>query len=115
MDNFEALRAAAPVYYTDNALYARYTAERSGLVFRDHDQGSGLIFSVSNGQKTIFFGGGKCPAYPQNDSTNAYLATDKYFANRILSEFHIPNLGGEYFFLHERFKLFRKPGHEVSD
>lgn len=115
MDNLTTLRAAAPAYYPDNALYARYTAERNNLLFQDHDEGTGFVYSISSREKSIFFGGGKCPAYPQNNSTNAYLATDKYFANRILSKSGIPNLGGQYFFLHDRFKLLRKPGLEISD
>ena len=115
MDRLKAIRSNSPVYYPDSAIYAKFTAERCNLTFRDHDEGTGLIFSVSNATRTAFFGGGKCPSYPQNNSTSAYLATDKYFANRILDEFQIPNLGGEYFFLHDRFKSFRKSGHERID
>ena len=115
MDRLKALRSGRPASYPDNAIYAQFAAERCNLTFRDHDGGTGLVFSVSNATRTAFFGAGKCPAYPQNDSTSAYLATDKYFANRILSELQIPNLGGEYFFLHDRFRSLRMPGHERLD
>jgi D-alanine-D-alanine ligase-like ATP-grasp enzyme len=43
------------------------------------------------------------------------LASDKYFTSRILHEAGVPALGGEYFFLHARFRAHRPVGHERSD
>src|SRR5436309_3497622 len=51
----------------------------------------------------------------QNNATAATLASDKYFTNRILEDAGVATLGGEYFFLHERRRSHRAPGHERED
>ena len=93
-------------------MYAEYACAEFGLAFRDIDGGTGLVFSVSSAAKCIHFGAGRCSWYPQNNATASSLATDKYFANRILERAGVPTLGGEYFFLHERHRALRAAGHE---
>jgi hypothetical protein len=60
-------------------------------------------------------GAGRCSWYPQNNATASTLASDKYFTSRILHEAGVPALGGEYFFLHARYRAHRPAGHERSD
>jgi glutathione synthase/RimK-type ligase-like ATP-grasp enzyme len=115
MVTIASLRSGRPDFYPDQALYAEYAARHFGLDFDVHDEGAGFVFSVHSKARHFYFGGGKCPVYPQNDSTSSFLATDKYFANLILSTRAIPNTGGNYFFLNDRFRKFRSPGHEASD
>jgi glutathione synthase/RimK-type ligase-like ATP-grasp enzyme len=115
MVTIASLRSGRPGFYPDQALYAEYAARHFGLDFEVHDEGTGFVFSVRSKTRRFYFGGGKCPAYPQNDSTSSFLATDKYFANVILSTHSIPNTGGDYFFLNDRFSKFRSPGHEARD
>jgi glutathione synthase/RimK-type ligase-like ATP-grasp enzyme len=114
MDTIAALRTSRPAFYPDQALYAEFAARHLGLGFELHDD-TGLVFSVVSKIRRFHFAGGKCPACPQNDSTSAYLATDKYFASVILGAASIPNTGGNYFFLNQRFSRLRSPGHDVSD
>ena len=114
MTTIASLRSSRPSFYPDQALYAEFAARHFGLGFELHDD-AGLVFSVVSKTRRFQFGGGKCPACPQNDSTSAYLATDKYFASVILSAALIPNTGGNYFFLNERFSRLRSPGHDVVD
>ena len=84
-------------------LFAISTAERAW-------------FSASLRQtKRIHFGAGRCSWYPQNNATASTLASDKYFTNRILEAAGVPTLGGEYFFLHERYRAHRPAGHERDD
>ncbi len=109
-----SLRVSRAPFYPDQALYAEFAARHFRLGFELHDD-TGLVFSVVSKTGRFHFGGGKCPAFPQNDSTSAYLATDKYFASAILSAALIPNIGGNYFFLNERFSKLRSPGHNVRD
>jgi glutathione synthase/RimK-type ligase-like ATP-grasp enzyme len=114
MSTIVSLRASRPAFYPDQALYAEFAARHFGLGFELHDD-TGLVFSVTSKTRRFHFGGGKCPACPQNDATSAYLATDKYFASVILSAASIPNTGGNYFFLNDRFSRLRSPGHDVAD
>lgn len=114
MTTIASLRASRPVFYPDQALYAEFAARHFGLGFELHDD-TGLVFTVLSKTRRFCFGGGKCPAYPQNDSTSAYLATDKYFTSVVLDAASIPNAGGNYFFLNERFGKLRSPGHDASD
>ncbi|MEA2884375.1 MAG: hypothetical protein QOH32_3631 [Bradyrhizobium sp.] len=114
MNSIVSLRASKPAFYPDQALYAEFAARHFGLGFELHDH-TGLVFSVISKTRRFHFGGGKCPAYPQNDSTSAYLAADKYFASVVLSAASIPNAGGNYFFLSERFRKLRSPGHDAGD
>ncbi|HYI29477.1 MAG TPA: hypothetical protein VD863_16675, partial [Bradyrhizobium sp.] len=53
---------------------------------RDLDGGSGLIFSVASRDRLLHFGAGRCSWYPQNNATASTLASDKYFAGRILAQ-----------------------------
>jgi hypothetical protein len=64
---------------------------------------------------SVHFGAGRCSWYPQNNATAATLASDKYFTNRVLEHAGVATLGGEYFFLHERRRSHRAPGHERED
>jgi hypothetical protein len=114
MNTIASLRASRPAFYPDQALYAEYAARHFGLGFELHDD-TGVAFSLISKTRRFHFGGGRCPAYPQNDSTSAYLAADKYFASVILSAASIPNAGGNYFFLNERFSRLRGPGHDAGD
>jgi hypothetical protein len=108
-------RKGKPGFYPDQAVYAECACAEFGLAFRDLDGGSGLLFSVASRDRQLHFGAGRCSWYPQNSATAATLASDKYFASRILREAGVPALGGEYFFLHDRHRAHRPTGHERSD
>lgn len=114
MNTIASLRASRPAFYPDQAVYAEFAARHFGLDFEPHDD-NGLVFTVLSKSRRFCFGGGKCPAYPQNDSTSAFLAMDKYFTSVVLGAASIPNAGGNYFFLNERFSKLRSPGHDASD
>jgi hypothetical protein len=115
MPSLQDFRSRKPGYTPDQSIYAEYACAEFGLAFQEMDGGTGLVFSVSSATKSITFGAGRCSWYPQNNATAASLATDKYFANVILERAGIPTLGGRYFFLHERHRAHRAPGHERSD
>jgi len=108
-------RTGKPGFYPDQTIYAEFACAEFGLEFRDLDGGSGLIFSVASRHRLLHFGAGRCSWYPQNNATAATLASDKYFTSRILHEAGVPALGGEYFFLHARYRAHRPVGHERSD
>ena len=108
-------RTGKPGFYPDQTIYAEFACAEFGLEFCDLDGGSGLIFSVASRDRLLHFGAGRCAWYPQNNATASTLASDKYFTSRILHEAGIPALGGEYFFLHERYRAHRPTGHERSD
>jgi D-alanine-D-alanine ligase-like ATP-grasp enzyme len=115
MQSPREFRSGKPGSYPDQSIYAAFACAESGLVFRDLDGGSGLVFSVASSTTTIHFGAGRCAWYPQNNATAATLASDKYFTNRILEDASVATLGGEYFFLHERHRAHRAAGHERDD
>ena len=115
MRDLRDIRAGKPAFYPDQAVYAEYACDRFGLAFREFDGGTGLMFSVASRTKTIHFAAGRCSWYPQNNSTAATLASDKYFASKILEDAGVATLGGEYFFLSERHRAHRPPGHERQD
>lgn len=108
-------RAGKPGFYPDQAIYAEFACAEFGLSFRDLDGGSGLLFSVASRNALLHFGAGRCSWYPQNSAAASTLASDKYFASRILREEGVPALGGEYFFLHDRHRAHRPTGHERKD
>jgi hypothetical protein len=108
-------RRGKPGFYPDQAVYAEFACAEFGLHFRDLDGGSGLVFSVASRDSLLHFGAGRCSWYPQNNATASTLASDKHFTSRILREAGIPALGGEYFFLHARYRAHRPAGHERSD
>jgi hypothetical protein len=108
-------RAGKPAFYPDQAVYAEYACAEIGLTFQDIDGGTGLIFSVASKRSRIHFGAGRCSWYPQNSSTAATLASDKYFTNAILENAGIATLGGDYFFLRDRHRALRPRGHERAD
>ena len=108
-------RTGKPGFYPDQSVYAEFACAEFGLHFRDLDGGSGLIFSVASRDTLVHFGAGRCSWYPQNNATASTLASDKHFTSRILREAGVPALGGEYFFLHERYRAHRPAGHERSD
>ena len=108
-------RAGKPAFYPDQSIYAEFACAGFGLAFRDLDGGSGLLFSVASRDRLLLFGAGRCSWYPQNSATASTLASDKYFASRIMREAGVPALGGEYFFLHDRHRVHRPTGHERSD
>ena len=115
MPSLQDFRLGKPAHTPDQSIYAEYACAEFGLTFQDIDGGTGLVFSVASAGKTIWFGAGRCSWYPQNNATAASLATDKYFANIILERAGIPTLGGRYFFLHDRHRAHRPPGHERDD
>jgi D-alanine-D-alanine ligase-like ATP-grasp enzyme len=115
MRSLREFRSGKPGSYPDQSVYAAFACAEFGFAFRDLDGGSGLVFSVASPTKTIHFGAGRCAWYPQNNSTSATLASDKYFTNRILEDAGIATLSGEYFFLHDRHRAHRPAGHERHD
>ena len=115
MRTLKDFRSGKPGYTPDQSIYAEYACAEFGLTFQEIDGGTGLVFSVSSLSKSITFGAGRCSWYPQNNATAASLATDKYFAKLILERAGVPTLGGRYFFLHDRHRAHRAPGHERGD
>jgi hypothetical protein len=115
MRNLGDFRSGKPGSYPDQSIYAEYACAQFGLTFRDIDGGTGLVFTVASGAKSIHFGAGRCSWYPQNSATAATLASDKYFTNKILERAGVPTLGGDYFFLHDRHRAHRPAGHERED
>jgi len=115
MRNLQEFRAGKPASYPDQTVYAAYASAEFGLGFDDIDGGSGLAFRVASPTKAVYFGAGRCSWYPQNNATAATLASDKYFANRILEDAGVPTLGGDYFFLSGRHRALRPAGHERED
>jgi D-alanine-D-alanine ligase-like ATP-grasp enzyme len=115
MRSLREFRSEKPGSYPDQSVYAAFACAEFGLTFRDLDGGSGLVFGVASPSKTIHFGAGRCAWYPQNNSTSATLASDKYFTNKILEDKGIATLGGEYFFIHDRHRAHRPAGHERHD
>lgn len=115
MPSLQDFRFGKPGHTPDQSIYAEYACAEFGLTFQDIDGGTGLVFNVASATKSISFGAGRCSWYPQNNSTAASLATDKYFANIILERAGIPTLGGRYFFLHDRHRAHRPRGHERDD
>jgi hypothetical protein len=115
MRNLQEFRAGKPAYYPDHAVYAAYSSAEFGLGFEDIDEGAGLVFRVTSKTRTAYFGAGRSSWYPQNNATAASLASDKYFANRILGDAGVATLGGEYFFLSARHRAHRPAGHERED
>jgi hypothetical protein len=115
MRNLQEFRLRRPAYYPDHTVYAAYACAEFGLVFEDIGDGAGLAFRVASNTKAAYFGAGRCSWYPQNNSTAATLASDKYFANRILGNAGVAALGGDYFFLNARRRAYRPPGHERED
>src|SRR2546428_8346126 len=98
MRSLEEFRQAKPGFYPDQSVYAAFACAEFGLEFRDLDGGSGLLFSVASREKTLHFGAGRCAWYPQNNSTAATLASDKYFTSKILEAAGVSVIGGENFF-----------------
>jgi hypothetical protein len=115
MRQLEEFRAGKPAFYPDQAVYAEYACAEIGLTFQDINGGTGLVFSVASKRNRIHFGAGRCSWYPQNSSTAATLASDKYFTNRVLESAGIATLGGDYFFLRDRHRALRPRGHERAD
>ena len=115
MQSLGKFRSKKPGSYPDQSIYAEYACAEFDLAFVDIDGGTGLVFSVASRAKTIHFGAGRCSWYPQNNAAASTLASDKYFASRILENAGVATLGGEYFFLHDRHRDLRSPGHERDD
>ncbi len=115
MRNLEEFRSGKPGSYPDQSIYAAHACAEFGLDFTDIDGGTGLVFSVSSASRSLHFGAGRCSWYPQNNATASTLASDKYFAGRILAQAGVATLGGEYFFLHDRHRTHRPAGHERED
>ena len=115
MRSVKEFRAGKPGFYPDQSIYAEFSCAEFGLTFRDLDGGSGLVFSVASHDKSLHFGAGRSSWYPQNSATASTLASDKYFTRRILDAAGVPVIGGEYFFLHDRYRAHRPTGHERDD
>ena len=112
MRDLREIRAGKPASYPDQTVYAEYACAAFGLGFQEIDGGTGLVFRVASKSRSLHFGAGRCSWYPQNNSTAATLASDKYFTSRILEGAGIATPGGDYFFLHERHRAHRPAGHE---
>jgi D-alanine-D-alanine ligase-like ATP-grasp enzyme len=108
-------RSGKPAAYPDQSVYAAFACAELGLAFDDLDDGTGLVFRVTGPGGSLAFGAGRCSWYPQNSATAATLASDKYFTNRILEAAGVPTLGGDYFFLNDRYRAHRPDGHERDD
>jgi len=115
MRSVKEFRKGKPGFYPDQSVYAEFACAEFGLAFRDLDNGSGLVFSIASRDKALHFGAGRCSWYPQNNATASTLASDKYFTGRILEQAGIATIGGEYFFLHQRYRAHRPSGHERDD
>jgi hypothetical protein len=115
MRNLQEFRAGKPAFYPDQTAYAAYACDEFGLSFEDIEGGTGLAFRVAAQTRAVYFGAGRCSWYPQNNATAATLASDKYFANRILEDADVATLGGDYFFLSARHRARRPASHERKD
>jgi hypothetical protein len=115
MQSLQEFRAGKPATYPDQAVYAAFACAEFGLRFENIDGGSGLVFRVASESKAVHFGAGRCSWYPQNNATAATLASDKYFASRILEHAGVAALGGDYFFLSAWRGALRPAGHERAD
>src|SRR5579859_2131840 len=115
MRDLREFRAGKPAFYPDQTVYAAYSSAEFGLAFEDISDGTGLVFRVASKARAVYFGAGRCSWYPQNNATAATLASDKYFANRILEDAGLATLGGKYFFLNARHRAHRPKGHERDD
>lgn len=115
MRSLQDIRAGKPPFYPDQTIFAEYACSAFGLTFDEIAAGTGLVFTVGSPEKTIAFGAGRCSFFPQNTATAATLAADKYFTHIIAGHAGIATLGGQYFFLHDRHRADRPPGHERSD
>jgi hypothetical protein len=115
MRSVREFRQGKPGFYPDQSIYAEFACAEFGLAFCDLDGGSGLIFSVTSREKSLHFGAGRCSWYPQNSATASTLASDKYFTGKILDAAGVPTIGGQYFFLHDRYRAHRPAGHERDD
>lgn len=115
MPTLQDLRQSKPIFCPDHAIHAEFACARFGLDFTSLDSDTGLLFKVASTTASHCFGGGRCSTFPQNDAAAATLANDKYFTQRILESAGISTLSGQYFFLHERHRAHRPPGHERTD
>jgi hypothetical protein len=115
MQTLREFREGKPDFYPDQAVYAAFASAELGLAFEDLDGGTGLLFRISSRTQSMHFGAGRCSWYPQNNATASSLASDKYFANRILGQAGVSTLGGEYFFLRTKHRALRPKGHERED
>src|SRR6187551_3456061 len=115
MPTLADLRAARPLFYPDQSIYAEYACRAFGLTFTEIDRGTGLAFTTASGNRTVSFGAGRGSFFPQNSATAATLANDKYLADVVMARAGVATLGGQYFFLHERYRAYRPPGHERAD
>ena len=97
MRDLREFRAGKPGFYPDQSVYAEYACAEFGLAFHDLDGGTGLVFSVASPTKSIYFGAGRCSSYPQNNATASTLASDKYFASRILERAGVADAGRRIF------------------
>jgi hypothetical protein len=115
MRSLQDIRAGKPAFYPDQSVYAEFACDAFDVSFAEVDGGTGLVFVVGSGARRISFAAGRGSFYPQNSATAATLANDKYFADVILAQAGVATLGGQYFFLHERYRAHRPPGHERAD
>ncbi|CAN5444759.1 hypothetical protein BH11PSE4_BH11PSE4_35790 [soil metagenome] len=115
MPTLQDLRAGKSGIYPDQSIYAEYACATLGLRFEELDRGTGLVFRIGPPGSSVTFAAGRGSFYPQNTATASTLAADKYFAQVALDRAGIATLGGQYFFLHERYRAHRPPGHERSD
>lgn len=115
MQSLQALRGLKPLWYPDQAIHAEYACRAFGLTFEEIDRGTGLAFVISSQESHVAFGAGRGSFFPQNNATATTLANDKYLSSVIFAHAGVAALGGQYFFLHERHRAHRPPGHERTD
>jgi D-alanine-D-alanine ligase-like ATP-grasp enzyme len=99
----------------DAARHARDAAEAIGARFEDLDQGSGYLFRVSRGGKSVLGGGGNICAYPLNNATAYTVSRDKAHTKAVLAAAGLPVIPGGLFFAHSRRAALRPTGHEIQD
>jgi hypothetical protein len=115
MQRLQNLRNGKPSSYPDQAIYAEFASLEAGLTFEDISAGAGQAFTIRSNSRSVAFAAGRCSFYPQNNATAASLANDKYFTNLLLERAGVATLGGQYYFLHQRHRAHRPPGHERDD
>ena len=111
MRSVREFRQGKPGFYPDQSIYAEFACAEFGLTFRDLDGGSGLIFSVAST--------GEIPAFrrrplllvsaEQRHRLDARRPTNTSLA-KFLKRPACRTIGGEYFFLHDRYRAHRPTG-----
>ena len=100
---------------SDAARFAREAAARLGAAFEDLDGGSGYLFRVTRGARSVLAGAGAIPSFPVNGAVPVALARDKAHAKTVLTAAGVQVIPGGLFFAHTRRIALREPGREAAD